>query len=345
MRLPSGKHILPEKTENFFKVCKELNRTFTGFMILSAKIHEKQYQAHLLIEDGKIIGASLTRLKDNKENHAETALIEIKDKMAGSRGDLDIYEYQPEELIKARGDNPDTLLDTPISVTELKVRVIAKKKPIPQKEKTSILSKFASIFKAGDEERKRMRAEELRKPREKKPEPSGGDELKAKQAEARIMAKSLAIKAQKEGHARIPDGYPHAVDFSDEVGKSSGFGVPSVAGQGVADREELKRQKIEEIRQRRQSKISKIKLEKKPEEKESRDIEEGEKVETTIDKLYELVIKYNRIKINDALSTKLGIQKSQIEEWSLILEEHNLVELHYPAIGEPEIRKIVEKEA
>ena len=46
------------------------------------------------------------------------------------------------------------------------------------------------------------------------------------------------------------------------------------------------------------------------------------------------------LKIDNKLARKLGVRRSQIEGWAMILEEHDLVELHYPAIGEPEIRKL-----
>ncbi|MBU0762215.1 MAG: hypothetical protein KKD39_04265, partial [Candidatus Altiarchaeota archaeon] len=65
-------------------------------------------------------------------------------------------------------------------------------------------------------------------------------------------------------------------------------------------------------------------------------VQEGKKVETTIDRFYQTIKKEEHLKINDLLSKKLKIDRTKLEQWSLILEEHNLVELHYPAIGEPE---------
>lgn len=59
-----------------------------------------------------------------------------------------------------------------------------------------------------------------------------------------------------------------------------------------------------------------------------------EHVETDVDKLYELVKKRGLLKVR-AASKELSIETDQIEEWGRILEEHKLVKLHYPAVGEP----------
>lgn len=80
--------------------------------------------------------------------------------------------------------------------------------------------------------------------------------------------------------------------------------------------------------------ISKLFKKKKPQPKK-----EGGKVKTSIDSLYEEVKKKKSLKLNQALAKKFGVSKTQLESWAIILEEHGLVKLHYPAIGEPEIRK------
>lgn len=62
------------------------------------------------------------------------------------------------------------------------------------------------------------------------------------------------------------------------------------------------------------------------------------KYETNIDALYKIIEKEGRIKLS-AISKYFGIDKRKAEEWATILQEHNLAEIHYPAIGEPELRK------
>ena len=64
-------------------------------------------------------------------------------------------------------------------------------------------------------------------------------------------------------------------------------------------------------------------------------------LETDIDRLYKLVKKQKRITFDDA-AKQLGKKKGEIVEWGGILEDHKLVNLHYPVFGEPDIR-IVEK--
>jgi hypothetical protein len=59
-----------------------------------------------------------------------------------------------------------------------------------------------------------------------------------------------------------------------------------------------------------------------------------EMMETDVDKLYELTKEKGIIKIKEAAKI-LGIDTDQVEEWGRILEEHKLVRLRYPPVGEP----------
>ena len=61
-------------------------------------------------------------------------------------------------------------------------------------------------------------------------------------------------------------------------------------------------------------------------------------ITTTIDRLLELVEKRGSISIKDA-AKNFNVSRSQIESWVKLLEEHELIEVNYPPIGEPEIRK------
>ena len=54
--------------------------------------------------------------------------------------------------------------------------------------------------------------------------------------------------------------------------------------------------------------------------------------------LKRLVDEKGKIKLTD-VSRYFGISKELAEEWGRILEEHGLVKLHYPAIGELELQK------
>jgi hypothetical protein len=57
-------------------------------------------------------------------------------------------------------------------------------------------------------------------------------------------------------------------------------------------------------------------------------------LETDVDKLYELVRDRGIVKLNEASKT-FKIDSDIIEEWGRILEEHKLVRLRYPPVGEP----------
>lgn len=57
-------------------------------------------------------------------------------------------------------------------------------------------------------------------------------------------------------------------------------------------------------------------------------------VETEIDRLYEMVRDRGMIKVRFA-SKKLNVKRERIEEWGRILEDHDLIILHYPPFGDP----------
>ncbi|HLD15785.1 MAG TPA: hypothetical protein VJB94_04385 [Candidatus Nanoarchaeia archaeon] len=61
------------------------------------------------------------------------------------------------------------------------------------------------------------------------------------------------------------------------------------------------------------------------------------KHETDFDRLYNLVKKRGAMKLSE-VSKEFNISKKQAEEWGQILEDHELIELYYPVIGEPELR-------
>lgn len=61
-------------------------------------------------------------------------------------------------------------------------------------------------------------------------------------------------------------------------------------------------------------------------------------IETKIDHLIEIVERKGSINIPD-LSRELNINPEQIEIWARILEEHGMIEIEYPTIGPPKLRK------
>jgi len=60
--------------------------------------------------------------------------------------------------------------------------------------------------------------------------------------------------------------------------------------------------------------------------------------ETAFDALYKIVEQKGKLKIS-VVAKYFGVNKRKVEEWATILEEQGLLELYYPAFGEPELRK------
>jgi hypothetical protein len=58
---------------------------------------------------------------------------------------------------------------------------------------------------------------------------------------------------------------------------------------------------------------------------------------TNIDAMQNYVLEKKVVKLADA-ARKFGVPKKNIEEWGRILEDHNMIEMHYPVTGEPTFR-------
>ncbi|MBW2983804.1 hypothetical protein KY361_01710 [Candidatus Woesearchaeota archaeon] len=61
--------------------------------------------------------------------------------------------------------------------------------------------------------------------------------------------------------------------------------------------------------------------------------------ETYLDALHRMVEKSGKVKLS-VMAKYFGVDRKKIEDWAAILEEHDLLKLHYPAVGEPELIKI-----
>lgn len=59
-------------------------------------------------------------------------------------------------------------------------------------------------------------------------------------------------------------------------------------------------------------------------------------IETEIDRLYRLVRERGKIKLSEA-AKKIGVSENTVREWGEILEEHKLIEMHYPIAGKPSL--------
>ena len=66
--------------------------------------------------------------------------------------------------------------------------------------------------------------------------------------------------------------------------------------------------------------------------------------ETEIDAVYKEVKEKGKIRI-DEIAKKWNVASELVQEWAKILEEHKLVQIHYPAFGSPELRMYEEKKS
>ncbi|MFH0860474.1 MAG: DUF2226 domain-containing protein [Candidatus Altiarchaeota archaeon] len=349
MKLPRGSIVRPEKTENFYKICGELSTAFNGALRLKGKSGEDIFMADLLIQEGKVIGASIKKVADGQSWAREEGLAMIQDKLAGSSGKLDIFEFSPEEMKRSIELNETSLLENEIPVNELGVRIkstVIKKKPV----KLGIFSRIISFFKSPSADRKADRLDEIKSSRIPKDEvksaegfrdrildkhAASSDETKGREKESgdRVHESERPSAIEKEDRLRI--GIPQSRPDKQSIGLPKS-GAPS---QGPSD--VIKDSRIQAIKEKRMEKIEKL-IGK--DTNVAGAVPGWDTIATNIDKLYDIVNKDNVVKINDKLSTQLKVPKTQIEEWAMILEEHNLVELHYPTLGEPEIRKVEKKD-
>ncbi len=143
-----------------------------------------------------------------------------------------------------------------------------------------------------------------------------------------IPSPDIMVKEEKSGKTPGIEGLKDVLKLP---------GIPSTSTLGESP---LKKERLEHIRKTRfarlASKIVKVAIGEPP--KPVKSLGEGTRIETDIDKVYSYIKKRKRVHLNQKLANELGVRREQLEEWAMILEEHNLVELYYPAIGEPEIR-------
>ncbi|MBI5061053.1 MAG: hypothetical protein HZB67_01965 [Candidatus Aenigmarchaeota archaeon] len=99
---------------------------------------------------------------------------------------------------------------------------------------------------------------------------------------------------------------------------------------------------LETIRQRIETKKNKEEVIKNPlaeaKKSKSQTPEEPASLKTTVDELYDIIVKTKGIRLDHA-AKKFHVPEAKIEEWAKILEENGLIEIHYPPIGKPTLMK------
>lgn len=307
MDLIIGKHITPKNAEEFYQICNSLN-SFTGAMRLFGKISENFYEAILLINKGQIIAATCENLEKNELYLGESAIKRIEEQFIKSTGRLELYQLSDEELERLKKENFRAILQENVSLDSIGIKI----KPLKQKViKADEKGVFGTIslhkpeIKIKDEVKNERSLENIKK------------EIESGNTKSDSL---IGLHVSQKEIPKIFEGTPS---------------IESLSKQNLLDKLKERRGIIDQEIAQRLSKFwveTKISLEKKTEEK----------VKTKIDELYDLIKKNKIVKLNDTLAKRLNVSRAQIESWAVILEEHNLIELKYPAIGDPEMR-IVEK--
>ena len=316
--IPNGEQVRAETEEDFMDFCRSVTKDFKGVMILYNE-GGKPSTAAILLEDGNIIGASFEDTVSNEPILREEAVGQVKKELSGTAGDLKVYSFSAQGMETVKKDNTDILLKTAIPFASLGMKIKAN---------------------VGSGQKKGEGASPLEKENIKELEVDEDFDLLSF---ARKFSLGLPARDHGEmrGTSRLTEKDIPKPEEEMLAPHSEGPQDKKLLGVGL----DLKRERFAEIKKKRQmedmalmKRISQI-TGKKPESA----VTEVSKVETSIDKLYQMVQKYKRLRIDNELAQKLGVSRTQIESWAMILEEHNLVDLHYPAIGEPEIRKMGEK--
>ena len=328
-KLPEGEHVVAQTREEFIDFCESLKKDFNGVMKLYNRSEGKKYAAALLLDGGEIIGASFEDMDDKTIAYKEDAIAQIKKRLSGTRGDLEAYSFSEKDAEKVKKTNQEAILKSPVLFSSLGMKI---KGNIEEKHALTAKGVSTDCFSLKEGTGiKEIRVEEDFRLTDFARKFSLGLPEKPPQKTA-ISKKEL----EKEENADRPQS------INDNKSLFPGLpGIPNI----LDSSSDAKNERLEALKKKRQlenmtlaKRISQI-TQKKPDVPQK----ETGKIETAIDKLYQLVQKYKKLKIDDDLARRIGVSRSQIEGWALMLEEHKLVELHYPAIGEPEIRAIEEK--
>jgi hypothetical protein len=99
---------------------------------------------------------------------------------------------------------------------------------------------------------------------------------------------------------------------------------------------ETKNEKLKLIETKLKSELARI-GEKKEILEQGKKLGPAGKDETDLDQLYDFIQKYGKIRLHEII-TMFGVPKRVATQWMTILEEYELAEVYYPALGSPELR-------
>lgn len=302
--LPEGKEVVVESEEDFLATCRNLEKEFMGVMCLTCDVDGEKYNTSLVLDKGKVVASTLEYA--GKIEYSNVAVGEIENKLRGKKGGMSLYELETEDDLNLMLEsNPEARLDDSIPLSSLGMKINFNLEGSERSKKTGGF------------------------------QPIKLDDLFSKNKFNLLELARTPLDQQISKHIDM-----NALLDKLNAGK---LDMDQVRNMLRDAGEENVNERLMELRKRKRERDLKItqKLSKTRKEQKSKKESTGkEKINTPIDKLYEMVQEKGKVSINNGLAKKLGVKRAQIEGWALILEDHNLVELHYPTIGEPEIRRI-----
>jgi len=318
-----GGAVKVESEEEFLNLCKKLTRKFKGLLRLWGEIDGETYTAGLFIEDGLIVACTLEHMDEAKVRYGPEALDKLKKIFTGAKGDLDIYVLNENDFEKALKANSQALLEEPMKLSSLGIKIKGHVKS--SKDSKNILQKIFGFLRREDKQKKRRRKKIRRlKIKSQFSLPEFARDINEMDSKKAKRFKKLRKKQEKK--YKKPDTSKLKEDRFKEIRKKQ---------------IKLKRKARKKVFKNKKKKQPSRKDEKEDKilgvEKEKPKPKKRAKVKTNIDNFYKLVEKKGQVKLNGKLSKKLKVPKTQIEEWAMVLEEHGLLELRYPTIGEPVI--------
>lgn len=113
MQLPAGKAFktgLDKSTVDFFKLLEELrNKKFNGYLCLCIKGERGIEEGTLLLDTGKIVGATYSYMAHGVALNGKSAFERIMNATAAKYGMVDIYELDVEQIHLALAVNDDVV--------------------------------------------------------------------------------------------------------------------------------------------------------------------------------------------------------------------------------------------
>jgi hypothetical protein len=318
MKLPPGKPLTIGEADQFVKSRKDRGQ-FNGIVRMKGTTEGRGYEVELLMAEGEIAAVEITGLSETPIQ-GDRALAEME-RLGGSEGELNIISLWNANLSQIKEENKEAMLQKTVMLEDFRIRIKPSPKPV-RPGGGGILDTLGSLFSMGTPGRK--------------------TEFKGRfMLESQKTQQDISANQPKTGMTE-PKNEADGTDEGRQEPKTEPSKTEKQAAQEgqKAGESKLKEDLIAKIRNRRFGRITEKLLSKmKPEKAKTETLFEEKMVETTIDKLFNLLDKKDKLKINESLARELGVSKERLEEWAVILEEHNLASIKYPAIGEPEITK------